>query len=147
VSGKRTSLAKAPFDPPRPSSKTGFDDLGSGERRILIPRGIVDLRVCLPIHGGLGFTIAEIGIEPSQSQQDIWTRISVKERNSKREFADSTEDDLYDTHDRRRRRDDLIPNVCPTIHQHIHQQGFYVAASLPKPFDSARHESLRSEGC
>ena len=50
----------SPFSIITPSSKTGLDDLGSGERKVLIPRGIHILRICLPAHSGLGLMIAAV---------------------------------------------------------------------------------------
>jgi hypothetical protein len=66
----------------------------------LIPQGIVQLRICLPVHGGLDFTIAGIGTEINPAPTTVWTRIPVKERIPKGELADSTEAVLYNTHDR-----------------------------------------------
>ncbi len=34
---------------------------------MLIPRGMVKLRICFPDHKGFGFKIAGVGIEPSHS--------------------------------------------------------------------------------
>ena len=57
----------SPFSINIPSSKTRFDDIGSGDRKRFIPRGMVRLRICLPVHNGFGFKIAGVGIVPSQS--------------------------------------------------------------------------------
>lgn len=49
------------------SSKTGLEDLGLGEQKMLIPWGIHMLRICLPVHKGFGLMITGVGTVPSQS--------------------------------------------------------------------------------
>ncbi len=56
----------SPFSMHIPSSKTGFGFLFAGGPKMLIPFGMVMLRICLPVQSGFGLRMAGVGIEPSQ---------------------------------------------------------------------------------